>query len=65
MNSSPVGKLWGLSPKALKIWGGKIPAHIAEITSQIAKGKTTLKQRQAIIRNEMSIKLNQLLKGVK
>ena len=65
MKSSPVGKLWGLSPKALKKWGGNIPAHIAEITDQMAKGKTTLAQRQAITRNEMSIKLNQLLKGSK
>ena len=65
MNSSPVGKLWGLSPKALKKWGGAIPAPIAEITDQMAKGKATLAQRQAIIRNEMSIKLNQLLKGSK
>ena len=65
MKSSPVGKLWGLSPKALKKWGGEIPAPIAEITDQMAKGKATLAQRQAIIRNEMSIKLNQLLKGSK
>ena len=62
MKQSPMTAVWGLSPKALKKWGGKVPPGVAQIANLMTGSKETLARRKAV---ESQLKFNQLTKGIK